>query len=126
MKAIYKILGITQQQYEDIVLQLFIKWSQQQCVRCTDWQKLIANSSINKWFLSELQHLENNFKDEIKGYINATHIDRAEFQNIYISCTKPILKLYPKPLIEQARKGKECKTFETYEGVKVFNYLLRN
>lgn len=124
METIIKYLGISAEQYQERVLDLWIKWTLGQAVKANDWQNLLANSAINKWFLSELAELEKDFIDDVKSF-NGAELTPLDYKVIYHRCIIRIHGLYPKPLIDEA-KSKQGTLAMRSNGIPVFSHLDRN
>lgn len=104
MKAIHEILGIDTAKYEDMVFAIFLVWAQGYAVKPNDIQNIIANAAIARWFRSELSQLEEDFKEEIKGFESNHTITALHLKTLYHRSIVRIYILQPKPLITQARK----------------------
>lgn len=126
MKAIHEYLGITQQQHEDQILQMYLSWAESQIVKGTDWQNIIANKGIAKWFTSEVRELEKDFIEEVESYDHSRTVTKLDYQKMYHDCLLRILDLYPKPKLEAAKKVPAGIPVMRSNGILLFNYLNRN
>lgn len=108
--TITKLLNITTEAYEEKTLDLWIRYT-----RCyaydseSDWQKLLANSALNHWFLQELSKLESKFMQDFgfmqdfvsfTGHINPEDIMRAYNYEVGVK----ILTYRAPALLDAARK----------------------
>lgn len=81
----------------DLSFELFFLWAQKVTSTDRELQKVVANSSINYWFTGELSRIEkdyNKFKTDYK----------MEDQKLYARMVFKMFSIFPKPLIEEAKK----------------------
>ncbi|GGB82686.1 hypothetical protein GCM10007424_23400 [Flavobacterium suaedae] len=124
MKAIYEILGLTPQRYEELVTDLFVNWAGKHCIRPTDYQHILANPAISKWFRSELSFIEEDLKEDISDY-GSEKISPYKGEKIYAVGTERILNHYPKSLLEAAQPLKRGVTLTIQRGIPI-SYLKLN
>ena len=69
------LLNYTNEQYEETVLLMYIRWCMDFSVNyTTDLQCVIANTAINSFFLNELSKIEHDFIEQMKPYENVGNI----------------------------------------------------
>lgn len=102
MTTIQHLLKITPEAYEDNTLDLWIRYT-----RChafdaeLDWQKLLANTALNRYFHQSKNRLEQKFIEEYSQYA-ANSIDLQRIYNYEVGVK---LMTYRAPaLLAAARK----------------------
>lgn len=101
---------------DDFTLELYIVWSESVTISCREFQQVLANKSISKWFLMELSKHENEYDFLIKNYATASIENRTE---LYIKCILPLFSKFPKPLLDEAKKRIEKPSTIIVEGIKI-------
>ncbi len=66
-------------------------------------QQLLANSQVNKWFITEYEKCELQFLKITEVVPNKTQTLEAHYK----ACTAQIMAVYPKPLIESIKRNRE-------------------
>lgn len=104
------LLKITPEDREQKILDLWIRYTKCYAYDSeSDWQKLLANSALNHWFLQELSKLESKFMQDFgfmqdfvsfTGHINPEDIMRAYNYEVGVK----ILTYRAPVLLEAARK----------------------
>lgn len=126
MKQIHEYLGVSEEYYQNMKLQLFLNWAEGYSGKCTDWQGIIANSAISRWFNLELSVLEKDFIEQVKAYEDTESVTVLHYKNVYNRCTVDIHSLFPKPLLDEAKKiPNQIHTMRS-NGVVLFTYLNSN
>jgi|SRR3970040_2340221 len=86
---------------EEFTLELYLAWAQTVTMTSREYQQVIANSSVCKWFMSEIAKNQKEYEYLIRNYRNATPEDRVE---LYIKCVYPIFSKFPQALLQDAKK----------------------
>lgn len=87
----HEIIGISIEAYEDKVFKHWFKYCELHSVNTEEFQSLLANTALNKWWLQNLEMLENEFKAEAQPYINDASL-REYLSELWF---KNIIKLMP-------------------------------
>lgn len=103
MKSIHELLEISEARYEEMVLEIFLKWAQGYTAKANDWQNIIANAAIAKWFRKELSELEKDFVSDVTKLASQKVMTAISYKQVYHFNTLRIYALFPKPLIEEAK-----------------------
>lgn len=104
-QKILNLLNYTQEQYEDAVLLMYIRWSMDFSVNyTTDLQRVIANTAINSFFLNELSKIEHDFMDQMKPYENDGNISCEDAKKTFYRLSVQLFNRYPKALLADAKK----------------------
>ena len=69
-----------------------------------DLQKYVANTPINKYFLTEFKKIEAEFLEIMQEYDGATNIKPNDALQVFNRCSIQIFNRYPKILIHEAKK----------------------
>jgi len=67
-------------------------------------QKVVANTPINKYFLTEFKKIETEFLEIMQEYDGATNIKPKDALQVFNRCTIQIFNRYLKILIHEAKK----------------------
>ena len=119
MKTITQKLNITQEQRENNLFGLYLKWVESVTTNDKDFQVVLANSGINAWFLTELAKLEAEFQQLTSRYENSNTVSVADFKICYTECTEQMFNIRPMALLANAK-------IKQPKGVAAFNQLLQN
>jgi hypothetical protein len=91
------------QEYEDRLFLSMWNWCQHYGQYPSVIQQLLANSQVNKWFLSEHEKCELQFL-KITGVVaQKPEILAAHYK----ACTAQMMALFPKSLLDAVRRNKE-------------------
>jgi hypothetical protein len=114
MTTTLKKLAITPIQYESIIWDLYNNWCQSLTINQRDYQAVLANSSINSWFLMELRKAEKEFHTLTDRYTN-TNVTPTDYANCYRDCVNQLFNLRPMALLENVKikqpKGIQVQSF---------------
>lgn len=119
MKTITQKLNMTEAEYEDMIFNFYFRWCQDVTATERDFQAVLANSSINKWFLIELSKLEAKFQENTRRYEDSETVITRDYQVCYNDCTFQMFNIRPAALLENAK-------IKQPKGHKPFNQLFQN
>lgn len=86
---------------EDFLLAFWIFWVENVTIRSRDFQKVLASSSVNKWFIMALQKEETEYRLLASRY---PEIQGAAKDKLYVECVNKLMSRYPKALLDDAQK----------------------
>lgn len=92
---------------EDLILAFWFYWIESVTTNAIDFQKVLARSAVNKWFLIELQKEENEFKTLLARYPDTAGKDKDW---LYCKCISRLMSRFPKALLEDAKKREQKTT----------------
>lgn len=118
MKTINQKLAITPEQYESMIWDLYNKWCQSVSITQLEYQQVLANSSINGWFLMELAKAELEFHKLTDRYTN-TNVTSVDLANCYRNCVNNLFNYRPTALLSAIVRPK-------VKGIPMFNSLNQN
>lgn len=111
MATIAQTLELTQEQHEERTFQRWFKWCEFNAQHFThvldgeqkhrDFQRLLANAGLNRWWHRQLAKLEIDFKEEARHYQG--NLDVSVLQDLYYHHVSTLFNIYPKALIKYAR-----------------------
>lgn len=99
---------------EDLILVFWFYWVESVTTNKIDFQKVLACSAVNKWFLIELKKEETEFKALIEKYPDTEGKDKDW---LYCKHISRLMSRFPKILLDDAKK-REQKTTKV-NGLKV-------
>ncbi|MCK8143169.1 BrnA antitoxin family protein [Flavobacterium sp. I-SCBP12n] len=108
-------LQITQDAYETMTLEFYMRWCESLTGNVRQFQSILANKAINAYFLMELTKSETEFHKLTDLYVGSTTVSPLDFKKCYNECTYRLFSLRPVALLEDLKiKGKA-------QGIPVFN-----
>ena len=104
-QKILKLLNYTNEQYEDAILLIYIRWCMDFSANYTSGlQCVIANTAINSFFLNELSKIEADFIEQMKPYENDGNISAEDSKKTFYRLSVQLFNRYPKALLADAKK----------------------
>lgn len=119
MKTTIQKLAITPEQHESMVWNLYNNWCESVSTTAIEFQQVLANASISRWFMLELTKCEYEFNKLTDRYVDS-NVTSKDMEKCYRDCAFKLFSLRPMPLLNQIKKPKLNK------GLKVFNALTQN
>lgn len=104
MKPIHTLIGFTEAQYEDIILDTMLQWADiygDGSPKKT--QILLANRHINNWFRVEMRKLLKMYRTYLEPYENVPGITTQERRTLFLDVIEKIFDIYPKALMTQQK-----------------------
>ena len=100
---IHEVLNYSKEEFDNLQMERYMRWCISQAIDLNkDLQKIIANSSINRYYNIEMAKLEKKFIDIVDG--KQIHIDEKTAREMYALIVVDLHRMYPSPLIHNARK----------------------
>lgn len=96
----------------DLTFELFFLWAQTVTRTEREFQKVVANPAINHWFTNEITRIQkdyNNFKVNYK----------MEDQKLYARMVFKVFSIFPKPLLDEAKKREVKPQTTTVAGIAI-------
>ncbi|WP_348814102.1 hypothetical protein [Flavobacterium maritimum] len=87
----------------DFVLSLWLYWAESVTTTSREFQQVIANAPVNKWFLNFIAKEEIEFKTLSVKYSELAGQGK-EIDRLYVKCMSKVMSRFPKALLEQAKK----------------------
>ena len=104
-KQLIQILKVDEVEFENANYAKYLRWCMNVSVKgFAPLQNVIANGPISKYYNHELQKLQNNFLELVKG--KTQFLDQKAINDLYEIIVVDIFKHYPSALIEQAKNIK--------------------
>ena len=119
MKTITQKLNMTQAEFEEMIFGFYFRWCQDVTTNDLDFQAVLANAGINKWFLTELAKLEAKFQEITWRYEDSETVITRDYKLAYNDCTFQMFNIRPMALLENAK-------IKQPKGHKPFNLLYQN
>lgn len=101
---------------EDLTLAFWCYWVDSVTINTIDFQKVLASSPVNKWFMIELQKEEMEFKNFISDYPDTTGKDKDW---LYCKCVSKLMSRFPKALLEMAKKREQKSQSTKIQGIRI-------
>ncbi len=96
------LLQQTPQQYNDMVLNLWMSWCQNTTQSDLSWQRAMISKPLFNWWQLELVKLESQFLQEIDPFSEV--VCKVTAKDLYDDYVMKIMNRYSKPLIKKANE----------------------
>jgi hypothetical protein len=103
MKTIAQKLNMTPDEFEAITFGFYFRWCQSVTITDQDFQCVLANSGVNRWFMTELAKLEAEFQMLTKRYEGSPTVSTKDYRNLYNDTTFHMFNIRPMVLLENAK-----------------------
>ncbi len=117
-------LNLDQNQYEEMIFGLYARWCESVTINHKQFQTVLANAMVNKWFILELLKCEEEFHNLTDRYVGSPTVSSKDLQNCYNETTYRLFSIKPTALLE----GLKCSSSKNIRsnGVPVFTALNQN
>lgn len=119
MKTTIQKLAITPEQHESLVWNIYNNWCESVSTTAIEYQQVLANAAINRWFMLELIKCESEFHVLTDRYVD-DNVTAKDMKKCYNDCVFNLFNIRPMALINNIVKSKPIK------GFRVFNALTQN
>ena len=104
MKKILEYLEISVEQYEHMYTGTYMRWCESLCTSPKEFQNVLANASVNKFYNTELAKAEAEFVKLFSRYENSPTVSAKDAKNLYCDCTFKMFNIRPMVLLSTAKK----------------------
>lgn len=101
---------------EDLILAFWFYWVESVTRTDREFQKVSANTPVNKWFLMELSKYEAEFKTYITTYPD-THGRNKDW--LWCKCVSKLMSHFPLVLLQEAKKRELKPQTTKVAGIKI-------
>lgn len=109
-------LQMTAADYEDMIFGSYARWCESVTINAREFQKVIANSAVNKWYLMEYAKCEEKFATMTQRYDE--NIPVKDYQTFYNDCTYGMFNIRPTALLQEIKKTRAASYLKVH-GVKI-------
>lgn len=103
--TINKKLKMSADEYEEMIFGAYARWCETVTTNAHEFQKVLANSAVNKWFLMEYAKCEKDFEQLTDRYEECETITANDFKRSYAECTYRMFNIRPMALLNEAKKS---------------------
>jgi hypothetical protein len=107
----------------DFILSFWIYWVESVTITSREFQQVLANASVNKWFLREIAKEEKEFKFLSSRYSQLAGQGK-EIDLLYIKCISKLMSRFPQALIANAKKRDQKPKSTRIEGIRIETSIL--
>lgn len=118
MTTINQKLKITPEEYELLIFGAYARWCESVTVNIHEFQKVLANSSVSKWFMMEYSKCEIDFEHLTARYEENDTIITEDFKRCYAQCTYRLFNIRPTALLQEIKKTRAVNVLKVH-GVKI-------
>jgi hypothetical protein len=86
---------------EHFTFSLWMFWCESVTINTREFQQVLANKSVNSWFLQELKKEQDECLAILERYENITQSDQNK---LYVKCVVKLFSRFPLALLQQAKK----------------------
>lgn len=104
MTTINQKLKMSNEEYELLIFGAYARWCESVTINTHEFQKVLANSAINKWFMLEYAKCELDFEQLTKRYEENDTIIAEDFKRCYAECTYRMFNIRPMVLLNEIKK----------------------
>lgn len=97
-------LKMSTEEYELLIFGAYARWCESVTINAHEFQKVLANSSINKWFMTEYGKCEIDFEQLTARYSQNDTIIAEDFKRCYAECTSRMFNIRPMVLLNEIKK----------------------
>ncbi|WP_264547991.1 hypothetical protein [Flavobacterium sp. N2820] len=117
-------LNLDQDQYELMIFGIYSRWCESVTINHKQYQTVLANAMVNKWFIIELLKCEEEFHNLTDRYVGSPTISTQDLKNCYKETTYRLFSIKPTALLDSL-KCSGSKSIRS-NGVPVFTALNQN
>ena len=100
MNSVHARLKLTPEQYEDLLMDIWLQWCSTKTNNLLSLQKVLTCQPLFRWWCRELKKLESQFMEETQFY------EKVITKELALACyqenIQPIYNRFSKPLIKKA------------------------
>lgn len=115
-KTINQKLKMTPEEYEEMIFGAYARWCEGVTTNLHEFQKVLANASISKWYMTEYAKCEEGFQKITDCYVDSC--TARDMQICYNNCTFQMFNIRPMALLQEINKKKSVDSIK-FHGVKV-------
>lgn len=101
---------------EEYTLAIYILWVESVTRTEREFQQVLSNPPVSIWFSRELSKCELEYIFLLKNYNSASIDDQNK---LHASCVFKMFSIFPKHLVEAAKKRTEAPQFNIVEGYEI-------
>lgn len=101
---------------EDLILAFWLYWVESVTTNARDYQKVLACSPVNRWFITELQKEESEYKNLIAAYPDTAGKERDW---LYCKCISKLMSYFPQALLKEAKKQDAKSILTKIQGIRI-------
>ncbi len=95
-------LQLTTEEHEALLFGAYARWCESVTINARQFQQVLANSAINKWYLMEYEKCEKEFNSLTDRYGNS--ITKEDFERCYNNCTYGMFNIRPTALLQEIKR----------------------
>jgi hypothetical protein len=107
----------------DFLLAFWIYWVESVTITSREFQQVLANAPVNKWFLMELAKEETEFRFLSSSYSQLAGQGK-EIDLLYVKCVSKLMSRFPLSLISHAKKREQKPRSTRVSGIRIETSIL--
>ena len=105
MTTINQKLKMTPEEYEEMIFGAYARWCESVTINDREFQKVLANSGINKWYMTEYEKCEKEFDQLTRRYQDCDTVIAEDYKRCYAECTYAMFNIRPMALLQIIKKS---------------------
>jgi len=105
---------MTPQEYEDLIFGAYARWCESLTTNNHEFQKVLANSAISKWFMMEYAKCETEFEQLTRRYEDSDMVIAEDYKRCYAECTYRMFNIRPMALLQEIKKPSKINGIKIY------------
>ncbi|WP_432221285.1 hypothetical protein ACRASX_11205 [Flavobacterium sp. TMP13] len=101
---------------QDLLLAFWFYWVESVTLNSLEFQKVVANAAVNKWFLIELKKEETECRHLLSHYPNTAGKDKDW---LWCQTVSKLMSRFPKALLEAAKKREQKPRTTKVAGIRI-------
>lgn len=97
-------LQMNAEDYENMIFGSYARWCESVTINAREFQKVLANSAISKWYMTEYTKCELEFEQLTARYEDSETVIAEDFKRCYAECTYRMFNIRPMALLQKIKK----------------------
>ena len=111
-------LQMTAEDYENMIFGAYASWCESVTINAREFQKVLANSAVNKWYLMEYAKCEKEFNLLTDRYEGSVTVSADDLKICYIDCTYRMNNIRPTALLQEIKKTRAV-SYLKVQGIRI-------
>ncbi len=118
MNKINQKLKMTSEEYELLIFGAYARWCESATINGHEFQKVLANSAISKWYMTEYSKCELEFEQLTARYEDSETVIAEDFKRCYAECTYRMFNIRPMALLQEIKRTRS-ENYLKIKGVRI-------
>lgn len=97
-------MKMSTEEYELLIFGAYARWCESVTTNLHEFQKVLASSAVNKWFMMEYAKCEKDFEQMTARYTDSDSIIAEDYKRCYAESTYRMFNIRPTVLLAEIKK----------------------